>query len=291
MSQMAADILEIRNDHITLHVQMSGNMQSPLTIVLLHGLGQAKECFELQHVGPLLAYRLVAFDLRGHGHSFKPLHAEDYTGFQFALDIKNILAALSIQQCVLVGWALGACPVIQYLKYVGTGRLRGVVFISAVTEVNTPRFQRFANPKLVSLYQEMCSADLQARQRALERFVSNMTSSPLPPRAYDALLGYHAIVPPVAINQFFQWPAEDSLPILQQLKTNHFPVLVIQGEEDRFVPPRGFPAFVAEATGGRLLTYPSCGHMPFYERAERFNEDVSDFLEQMNAQEPESSKQ
>jgi non-heme chloroperoxidase len=150
---------DVRDDDSVLCVRVAGNQHSPLTLLLVHGLGQSMACFDRQFCSPLDRNRLVAFDLRGHGQSFKPRHAEAYTGLQYALDMKALHMTLSTHRCVLVGWSLGAVHIIHYLRHVGMERVCGLVFIDAVTEVGTPRFRSYASPELLSTYNQMGSTD------------------------------------------------------------------------------------------------------------------------------------
>jgi pimeloyl-ACP methyl ester carboxylesterase len=59
-------------------------------------------------------YRVIGFDLRGHGASGKPHDAASY-GLEMALDVVRLLDHLSIDRAHVVGYSLGAHLVAQLL--------------------------------------------------------------------------------------------------------------------------------------------------------------------------------
>src|SRR3954468_10848905 len=79
-------------------------------ILFVHGWSQNHLCWARQYESSLAKrFRLVAYDLRGHGMSETPLGAEHYTdGRLWADDVQAILDHLRLDHAVLVGWSYGA---------------------------------------------------------------------------------------------------------------------------------------------------------------------------------------
>jgi pimeloyl-ACP methyl ester carboxylesterase len=77
-----------------------------------------------QYQSPLAdEFRLLAFDLRGHGMSEAPLEPEHYTdGRLWADDLAAVIDELRLDRLVLVGWSYGPFVIGDYLR-ARTGRI------------------------------------------------------------------------------------------------------------------------------------------------------------------------
>ena len=95
-------------DGVTLHYQQLGqqHVDGP-EIVLIHGLGANLAFWYLRIATRLAAkYRVLIYDLRGHGDSSMP--AERYTLPAMAQDLKHLIEYLKIKRINLVGHSFGA---------------------------------------------------------------------------------------------------------------------------------------------------------------------------------------
>jgi len=109
-----------------------GNPRGP-ELLLIHGVAQSHLCFERQFTSELAReHRIVAYDVRGHGCSDKPLGAEHYTdGKRWADEVGAVIDAKALRRPVLVGWSLGGRIAAQYLLHHGDERLSGVNFVAS----------------------------------------------------------------------------------------------------------------------------------------------------------------
>ena len=73
------------------------------------------------------SHTVIVPDLRGHGASAKALNG--HTVPQYAADLHAILAALSVEQPVLVGWSMGAMVGYEYLRAYGPDSVAGLVIV------------------------------------------------------------------------------------------------------------------------------------------------------------------
>jgi pimeloyl-ACP methyl ester carboxylesterase len=97
-------------DNIDLHYECLGEGEP---LVLVHGLG-ANLAFWYLSVASSLAqnYRVILYDLRGHGESSAPRIG--YTLPDMAQDLSNLLQALEISHTHLVGHSFGARVALYY---------------------------------------------------------------------------------------------------------------------------------------------------------------------------------
>src|SRR5882724_5871451 len=107
-------------DGVVLSVLEWGNPDGP-EILLIHGQAQCHLAFDRQTSSHLArTYRLVAFDLRGHGGSAKPLDPAYYQdGKRWADDVATVIELKRLRKPVLVGWSLGGRVIRQYLMHHG----------------------------------------------------------------------------------------------------------------------------------------------------------------------------
>ncbi len=97
----------VRTSHADIAVAETSGKKLP--VVFLHGNSSCKEVFRRQLESPLSdAHRLLAIDLPGHGRSsnaFDPVRTYSMPGYAAA--VIETLAALGVEQAIVVGWSLG----------------------------------------------------------------------------------------------------------------------------------------------------------------------------------------
>jgi non-heme chloroperoxidase len=83
-------------DGLNLAVQEWGNPRGP-EILLIHGFNQAHLSWLRQVQDSQLAaeFRMITFDLRGHGSSDKPLEKERYAHQNWGDDVAAIMRAIA----------------------------------------------------------------------------------------------------------------------------------------------------------------------------------------------------
>jgi pimeloyl-ACP methyl ester carboxylesterase len=82
-------------------------------VVLLHGLACGKRMWFHQSLALRGRFRVVAYDLRGHGETDAPAAAADYSAAHFARDLVGVLDALRIERAAVVGFSLGGAPALS----------------------------------------------------------------------------------------------------------------------------------------------------------------------------------
>ena len=259
-------------DGVKLSVVEWGNPDGP-EVVLIYGAGQSHLCFAKQRDSDLARdFRLVAFDLRGHGASDKPSAASFYqTGRVWADDVAAVLDAKRLKRPVLVGWSLGARVVRQYLMHHGDARLSGIVMAAArpIEDPNT------AGSRPYFLAPDK-TQDLGARIDATIDFLRACFERQPDAREFEIALGYNMLVPHEIRKIIMEWRVElaDATRVLGSVKV---PALVIHGEADHVILPAAARMTAEAIPGATLSMFPGCGHSPFFEDSARFNSELSTF--------------
>ena len=92
-------------------------------------------------------FRLVAYDLRGHGMSEAPLEPEHYTDGQlWADDVAAIIDELGLDRPVLVGWSYGPFVICDYIRAHGQERIAAINFVEGAVKLGEAAFGTLIGP-------------------------------------------------------------------------------------------------------------------------------------------------
>lgn len=262
-------------DGLNLAIYEAGDPTGP-AIVFVHGFLGSHLVWERQLSGTLAEdHRLIAFDLRGHGASDKPLAAQSYTDSDlWAEDVAVVIRELDLVRPVLVGWSYGGYIIPDYLRVHGSDAIGGVVFVGAVTKAGTEEAQAVLGEELLEIFGGVLSPDVRTGIAATRAFVPLLTSRPLDRERHEILLAGAMMVPPeVRLAMFSRELDNDDV-----LRSIDVPTLVIHGRDDRAVRVSAAEHIAATVPGAELRVYEGVGHAPFLEDPERFDEDLRAFV-------------
>lgn len=79
-------------------------------VVLLHGLACGKRMWFHQIRALRRRFRVIAYDLRGHGETSAPGAATEYSAAHLTRDLLGVLDTLNIERAAIVGFSLGGGP-------------------------------------------------------------------------------------------------------------------------------------------------------------------------------------
>lgn len=243
-------------------------------ILFLHGFSQSHLCWAKQLTGPLNdKYRLVTYDLRGHGGSDKPLDPDFYrSAGRWADEVDAIITQLELVQPVLVAWSYAGRVMLDYLLERGTTGLSGLVFVAATSS---------ADPSLLGpetpVLRSMTDPDFLTALTATERLLDICTAVPLPPPERSLMLAYNMAVPAAVRRAMVGRPA----PYGALLASIDLPVLAIHGSRDLINLPAMATHTQSSCRNANAIIYDDVGHMPFWEQPDRFDRDLAAFVDQV----------
>lgn len=259
-------------DGVRLAVRESGNPEGA-PIIFIHGISQCQLAFSAQAASPLLQdFRLITYDLRGHGESDKPVGSDHYTqGVHWANDLKAVIDSVqSAYKPVLAGWSLGGRVISQYLADHGDSALAGINFIAA------PAISDRAHPSLGTdgkLLLAMRSATIEDNIAATSQFIRGCVARALTHDEFATALAYNMLTPPDVRRAALEWPGGKAEPVAGI----QVPVLVSHGTADTVILPVASDLIVAQVPHARLSLYQDAGHSLFWEYPERFNAELAAF--------------
>jgi pimeloyl-ACP methyl ester carboxylesterase len=256
---------------VRLHTREWGNPRGK-ALLFIHGWSQSDLCW-LNQVRSDLAetFRIVTFDLRGHGLSEKPAGTEPYADGQlWAEDVASVIDQTGLQQPILVAWSYGGYIVADYLRSYGDTRIGGINLVGAAMVLRPPAFDHIG-PGMLENVPGMCAPDLSANIAATQRFLRACTSRPLGGDEMAAALAWNMAVPSTVRGALLSRELDAS----EILASISVPVLVTHGREDRIVLPSMAEHTLTVCPAATASWYDGVGHMPFWEAPERFTRELA----------------
>ena len=254
-------------NNIDLHYEIIGQGQP---VLFIHGLGSSARDWEYQISFFSKQYRVITFDLRGHGQSQKP--AGPYSMSLFAQDTAELIKSLGVAPVHVVGISLGGMIAFQ-LAVDYPDLIKSLVIANAWAEVvpHTLKdhwnvFMRFTVARLFGMRKtgEVLGKRLfpKEEQAELKRlFVEHWAENDK--QAYLDTL--HAIV---------GWSVMDYVHKID------LPTLMLSAEYD-YTPISDKEVVVAKMPQADLVVIPDSRHATPVDSPQKFNDAVISFLSKL----------
>jgi pimeloyl-ACP methyl ester carboxylesterase len=265
---------------LRLHVREWGDADRQ-PIVFIHGWSQNHLCWARQYESALAdEFRLVAYDLRGHGMSEAPLGPEHYAdGRLWADDLAAIVDELGLDSPVLVGWSYGAFVVCDYVRAYGQDRIAGIDFVEGAVKLGEAAFGTLIGPGFLDHFADATADDLPRNIWAMRSFVRTCVVKPVPDADLETAICWNVAVP-AAVRANLAARAIDCDDVLRTLTV---PVLVTQGRADTVVLPATADHILAVCPTAEPSWYDGVGHVPHLEEPERFNRELAAFTRRVRS--------
>jgi pimeloyl-ACP methyl ester carboxylesterase len=243
-------------------------------IVFIHGWSQNHLCWAGQYESALAAdFRLVAYDLRGHGMSEAPTEPEHYTDAAlWADDVAAIVEQLRLDRPVLVGWSYGGFVICDYVRRHGQGAIAAIDLVEGAVRLGEEAFGTLIGPGFLDHFAGMTSEDLPTNISAARAFLRACVARPLSAEDFETALAWNMAVP-ARVRASLAARNIDGDDVLRTLSV---PVLVTQGREDTVVLPAMAEHILAVCPTARASWYEGVGHAPHLEAPERFNRELTE---------------
>jgi non-heme chloroperoxidase len=266
---------------LRLHVREWGKADGP-PILFIHGWSQNHLCWARQYESALAGeFRLVAYDLRGHGMSEAPLEPGHYTdGKLWAEDVAAIIEELGLGRPVLVGWSYGAFAICDYVRAYGQDRIAAIDFVEGVVKLGEAAFGTFIGPGFLDHFAGATADDLPTNIGAMRSFVRACIVKPVPDDDMETAMCWNAMVP-AAIRAHLAARELDYDDVLGALEV---PLLVTQGRADSVVLPAMAEHVLATCPTAEASWYEGTGHVPHLEEPKRFNRELAELTRRARAQ-------
>jgi len=258
---------------LRLHVREWGSPNAP-PILFIHGWSQNHLCWTRQYESALAdEFRLVAYDLRGHGMSEAPLEPDHYTdGRRWADDVAAIVAALGLERPVLVGWSYGAFVICDYIRAYGQDSVAAINLVEGAVRLGEAAFGTLIGPAFLDHFVGATADDLPTNIEAMRSFVRACFVKQVSNDDLEAAVCWNVVVP-AAVRAHLGARELDYDDVLRGLEV---PLLVTQGRADTVVLPAMAEYVLATCPTSQVSWYDSVGHVPHLEDSDRFNRELAE---------------
>ncbi|WP_338861253.1 alpha/beta hydrolase [Mycetohabitans rhizoxinica] len=263
-------------DGVMLAGEAQGDSQAP-EILFIHGLRQSRLSWEKQFADPALRhFRMVGFDLRGHGDSDKPVSLEAYSeADRWADDVAAVIAGAKLRRPVLVGWSLGGFVAGAYLRKYGGAAIAGVNLVDAVTNLSPD----LLTAEAAAFTSTTTSHDFAVRTAATAEFLAACFHRPPTEVEMQRMLVVNGMTARAVNEGFIKTQTPDLEPVF---KAYSGPILLTHGVHDRLVRLAMSERIKSIHANSRLSLFFESGHSPFYEEPVRYGQELAGFVTAAN---------
>ena len=257
-------------DGLNISVQEWGS-RSGRPIIFIHGFSQCHLSWSRQYTSRLARdFRLITYDLRGHGQSDKPFAPQYYReGDRWADELASVIDRTQAIKPVVVAWSYGGRVISDYLAKFGSGALAGIVLVGSKINSNA----EFSCASTPGLQLGMADSDLAASISATITFLK-LCAETWDTDEFSRHLAFNMLVP-AEIRGFLLGRHFNADAIFKDLD---LPVLFVHGKQDKVTPYAASLHGNAIAARSRLSLYEEAGHCPFFESPDRFNHELTEFV-------------
>lgn len=257
---------------MTWRVREDGSAGAPV-IVLMHGFSHSLESFD-SWAGLLSDdYRIIRFDLPGHGVT-GPRSDNAYSNDDTAAHVAELLDALELDRFVIGGSSLGGLVAWRYAAH-HPDRVAGLVLASpGGYSINNVGDEPVEVPVPVQLYLRLVpDAGVRMASQALYGDPSRLSEERI---AQIGQMMRQAGVGEALIARLEQFTLPDPEPLLATIDA---PTLILWGTADAIVPAAHAPRFESVMPDARLIVYEGAGHVVMEEIPGQSAADVRAFLQ------------
>ena len=246
------------------------------TILFLHGWPGSHNLFEYQFDQlPKIGYRCIGIDMRGFGESDKPFTGYDYD--RLSDDVRMVVAALKLKNFTLAGHSTGGAIAIRYMARHNEYGVSKLVLIDAAAPylIQTP-----TNPYGVPIevIDNIIQGTYNDRPKMLQEFGDIFFFQHITGAFSDWFfqLGLRAAGWATA-SIAKTWIKEE---LSSDLEKINVPTLIIHGIHDKVVPFQLGELQNQGIKNSKLIPFKVSGHATFYDQKDKFNEELTRFIEE-----------
>ena len=252
---------------------LNGPNMAPV-VVLIHGLGLNKDCWQWMIPDLTDSYRVLSYDLHGHGESNDPVTEPSLS--LFSKQLKDLLDYCKIQKAVIIGFSLGGMVARRFAQDVPQ-KLQGMVILHSPHK----RSNAAQAAILKRVDQARTLGPQSTVEAALERWFTD-TFRKANPNLMDKIRQWVMANRKEVYHTIYKVLATGIDEIVKPNPAIISPSLVITGDQDFGNGPEMACAIADEIPGAKVLVLSTLRHMALAESPKAVNKPIRDFLDSLD---------
>ncbi|MHA1867371.1 MAG: alpha/beta fold hydrolase [Candidatus Heimdallarchaeaceae archaeon] len=275
--------IPIRRGGTTYNVSLIDMNEKPFhpdwTVICVHGWGSnaLNYRFVLKYLSPY--YRVIAYDLKGHGESDKD--EDTYDLGLFTEELAQIINHFNPNNLVLIGHSMGTAIVMNYV-YLNPRKIKAIALVSSSADFEKPL------PRIVPLV--FSKVDERLKNALIHTGMALCVTKDCPKILLDILREQNKRTPyevyrKALLNTIYPWKKDEDLNKIKE------PTLIMVGDKDIVTPVSNSEKLNKLIPNSRLLIIPNAGHSVLIEKGKHAALLLLEFVEFIREQEQAKQKE
>ena len=240
-------------------------------IIFIHGFPFNKSMWNGQIESLKDNYRVIAYDIRGHGNSDPGI--DDFFIELFVRDLLLLMEKLRIEKSILCGLSLGGYIALNaVLKY--PDRFDGLILNDTQCIADTPEVK-----------ENRCIAIIRIKEKGVKQYADEIIKNLFAPESFRKRENIIAEVKEMIISTPEQTLCNTLHALAERKETCtrlheiNIPVLIMVGKEDKITPIAAAQQMHEKILNSKLEIIQQAGHLSNLENPTAFNTHLVNFLE------------
>lgn len=260
-------------DNTNLYYEIHGE---GIPVVFIHGFSESQDSFRIQKRALSKKFKVVTYDIRGHGLSDKVdfgLNME-----RFAQDLKELMEYLNIKDIVLVGWSMGAYVIFEYINQFGEENVSKICIID-----KGPKILNDESWNLGLYHGQYTNEDAEKDLELIkddfmefgEKFIKRMTPYFDEKQLEIGLIRFAKNNPSILYEIWKDMIKRDYRFVLNRITV---PTLIMFGGNSTFYSIETAEYLRDNIKNSELITFEDCTHLLVLENPVKFNRVLEEFI-------------
>jgi 3-oxoadipate enol-lactonase len=270
MRRRIGNKINITINNLTVSYSDHGPDDAPV-IIFIHGFPLNKSMWDTQVEALKENYRVIAYDIRGHGNSDPGI--DEFFIELFVIDLLRLMEKLKIEKSILCGLSLGGYIALNaVLKH--PDRFDGLILNDTQCIADTPEIK-----------ENRCNAIISIKEKGVEQYADEIIKKLFAQETFtknknviDAVREMIISTPKQSLCNTLHALAERK-ETCDQLPEINIPVLIMVGQEDKITPIAAAQQMHEKILNSKLEIIQQAGHLSNLENLTAFNTHLVNFLE------------